>query len=467
MIEAGAGTGKTSTLKLLASSTKRRGQYLAFNKSIVDESSQKMPSTVHCNTAHSLAFRAVGYRYKHRLSGPRQRNFEVARILGIREPFKVETKTAGRIDLSVNKLADRVLYGISTFCKTADPQPSRGHLPPLVGVSAEANNTLGEYLEPWLLKAWADLQDTKGQLRFQHDHYLKAWQLSNPRIDSDYILFDEAQDANPVMSAVVQAQRHAQLVFVGDSQQQIYSFTGAVNALAGLKTDHRIYLTQSFRFGPAVADIANLVLAQLDAPLRLTGTVSIPSEICELDKPKAILTRTNARAIAVLISRQMVGQKVHLIGEGKEILSFARAAQDLKEGRSTEHPDLVCFKSWNEVVDYAQLDEHGDDLALNVRLAEQFGCAAIQKALDKAVSEKDADLIISTVHKSKGREWPSVLLGSDFIRTRKIYERGELVGESLIPPEPEELRLLYVATTRAKLQLDISSVESLVFGEDS
>ena len=29
------------------------------------------------------------------------------------------------------------------------------------------------------------------------------WQLSNPKIDVDFILFDEAQDANPVVLDVV------------------------------------------------------------------------------------------------------------------------------------------------------------------------------------------------------------------------------------------------------------------------
>ncbi len=49
-IQAGAGTGKTSTLLLLADSDARRGQSLAFNKAIVEDAKAKMPSRVSANT---------------------------------------------------------------------------------------------------------------------------------------------------------------------------------------------------------------------------------------------------------------------------------------------------------------------------------------------------------------------------------------------------------------------------------
>ena len=54
------------------------------------------------------------------------------------------------------------------------------------------------------------------------------------------MLFDEAQDANPVIAAIVAAQEHAQLVYVGDSQQQIYEFTGARNAIENIKAERGV-----------------------------------------------------------------------------------------------------------------------------------------------------------------------------------------------------------------------------------
>jgi ABC-type dipeptide/oligopeptide/nickel transport system ATPase subunit len=67
-IEALAGTGKTTTLKMLADSkTHLKGTYVAFNKSIVDEAKSKFPSSVTCSTAHGLAYRAIGRDYASRL----------------------------------------------------------------------------------------------------------------------------------------------------------------------------------------------------------------------------------------------------------------------------------------------------------------------------------------------------------------------------------------------------------------
>src|SRR5438093_5102785 len=84
VIEAGAGTGKTSTLRLLANAApQRRGIYVAYNRAIADDAKRSFPPNVTCATAHSLAFRAIGRAFDHRLSAPRMPAREVARQLAI------------------------------------------------------------------------------------------------------------------------------------------------------------------------------------------------------------------------------------------------------------------------------------------------------------------------------------------------------------------------------------------------
>lgn len=453
-IEAGAGTGKTSTLKLLAESTTRRGQYIAFNKAIVVEAGEKMPSTVTCSTAHSLAYRAVGAQYAHRLRNSRRvRSEEIAAKLGV-APITITGIDGTPKTITAGFLGGLVMRAVTKFCQTADAQPETKHIPYIEGIDTGAegrrgydnNDRIRHTLIGAVRAAWADLMDTEGTLPFKHDHYLKAWQLSGPRIQADYILFDEAQDANPVMQAIVSAQTHAQIVWVGDSQQQIYGFTGAVNALANVSTEGRTFLTQSFRFGPAVAEVANTILARLDAELRIVGTDSLPSVVEAVAQPDAILTRTNALAVRTVLGAQADGVTVHLVGGGTEVVRFAKGAQALQAGVATDHPDLACFNSWGEVKSYVEDDEQGDELKLMVNLVEDFGPDAIITALDRMIPERDADLVVSTAHKSKGREWNAVQLGGDF------------------PPENpsnDELRLLYVACTRAKLELDITAVAAL------
>jgi hypothetical protein len=457
VIEAGAGTGKTSTLRLLAESTTKACQYVAFNKSIVTEAAGKFPGHVAANTAHSLAFRAKGKTYAKRLKAPRMRSTELARRLGV-QPFTVTYGTERKV-LSPGYLAGLVMRAVTRFCQSADEAPGPEHLPYVDGIDVpkgdgrrgwDNNNALRQELRPAIAKAWADLMDPNGQLPYRHDHYLKAWQLDRPRIGAEVILFDEAQDANPVMAAIVAAQDHAQLVYVGDSQQQIYDFTGAVNAMAAMD-GARVFLTQSFRFGPAIAAMANRVLDTLDTPMRLAGTGSIVSTVGPLAEPAAVLCRTNARAVATVLEEQAAGRRPHLIGGGAEVVSFAKAAADLQATGFTAHPDLACFSSWGEVLEYVQQDAQGAELAMLTKLVDTFGVATILEALEpgRMPAEAAADVVVSTAHKSKGREWASVALADDF-------------PDDDVPPEgPEgaaERRLLYVAVTRAQRELDASRI---------
>ena len=78
-----------------------------------------------------------------------------------------------------------------------------------------------------------------------------------------------------------------------------------------------------------------------------------------------------------------------------------------------------------------------------VRMIDTHGVQAILDVCDASVSEDKADLIVSTAHKAKGREWDHVLIANDF----KAPE------EDAQPSRPE-MMLAYVAVTRAKLTLD-------------
>ncbi|MDO9142523.1 MAG: hypothetical protein Q7U38_19560 [Methylobacter sp.] len=69
VVRAFAGAGKTSTLLEFAKTRKHKKMlYLVLNKSVQIEAEQKFKGTwVKPITAHALAFRHVGHRYKHKL----------------------------------------------------------------------------------------------------------------------------------------------------------------------------------------------------------------------------------------------------------------------------------------------------------------------------------------------------------------------------------------------------------------
>jgi hypothetical protein len=442
VIEAGAGTGKTATLRLLASAAPaRRGIYVAYNRAIADDAKRSFPPNVTCATAHSLAFRAVGRSFAHRLRAPRTPARELARQLAITRPVGLDR---GQV-LAPAQAARMAMDTVARFCHSAAAELGPQHVPAVPGLDdPKAMAALREAVTPLARQAWAHLSRPDGRLRFAHDHYLKLWQLTRPRLDAEVVLLDEAQDANPVIASVVDRQAHAQRILVGDRCQAIYGWRGAVDAMASFAADQRLALSQSFRFGPAIAHEANKWLGLLGAPLRLRGFEQVASRVAPLPRADAVLCRTNAEAVTQLMAAADEGRHAALVGGGGEIRRLAEAALSLREGRGTDHPELFAFKSWGEVQDYAAQDAAGSDLKVMVGLIDRHGPELVINVMDGLVPEQGAELVVSTAHKAKGREWPTVRIAGDF---------REPKGEQASVPRSEAM-LAYVAVTRARQVLD-------------
>jgi hypothetical protein len=447
-IQAGAGAGKTSTLVALANQAGilSKGQYVAFNKAIVRDAAEKMPDSVKARTAHSIAYAACGWRFKDRLeNGARMRSADIAKILG------VKTLRVGEHWVAADVLAGIVSEALSSFCQSADPAPEAGHFPYLEGVdpldqdgnrTSVHNDLLRAELLPFLVKAWESVQNPlDSTLPFDHAYYLKLAQLEGVKLDVDFVLFDECQDASPVLLDIVR-QQGCQLVFVGDPNQAIYEWAGAVDAFGKLDpSTQRTSLTQSFRFGDAIAWEANAILARLDG-FKLVGNPKIASRVERIPAPEAILARTNAGAVAELIRETDNGRRGHLVGGGEDMLAFLKSVDMLKAGDKATHRDLACFSNWGEVQEYVDQDRKGRELKCLVDLVDRFSTAGIRRVIMNAPPEANADVVVSTAHKAKGREWTSVRLASDF---------ASCLDEDATPAD---LRLYYVAVTRARTALD-------------
>jgi superfamily I DNA/RNA helicase len=452
-IEALAGTGKTTTLRLLGEQlSDRNGVYVAFNKSIVDEAKSKFPTNVHCTTAHSLAYRDVGYKYKMRInSTQRMSNEQIGKWLDAKK-FAYKSRIANHV-LEPSQIAIQANNTVRNFCKSLENEIESKHveISPLLATNEQAVEAFQKLVVPHARKIWNDLQKTDGFMKFSHDHYLKLWQLSSPKLPFEFILFDESQDADPVMLSVVNDQANALLVYCGDKNQAIYEWRGAVNALDKVHVDKKLWLTQSFRFGLKIAEEANYFLEKLSAEHTVEGLRSISSTVQADSNPDAVLCRTNGGVIRALMSSLDQKKKVAIIGRSDNLIEFARACDDLKRGVRTAHPELAPFLTWDDVKHWIESDpaETGQ-IKTMVDLVDTYGAPRLIACLKQTVDERSADIVLSTAHRAKGREWDSVKVTSDFI-DRKVMR-------------PEDYRLAYVAVTRAMKNLDISEWDNV---EDS
>lgn len=445
-ITAGAGTGKTSTLRMVAESRPgSRGLYVAFNKAVQLEADASFPANVTSKTAHALAYRTHGAPLRARMQGPRMSSASVAQVLALRSPVMLDSAD-GRAVVQPAQQAALALSVVARYCRSADRRVAGQHFVPPEGTEGVDLSELRRVVVAAADRAWADLSGANGRLKPTHDHYLKQWALTDPKLAFDFILYDEAQDADPCIAGVLLRQ-DAQLVAVGDRAQALYQWRGNADILSSLAADHRVSLTQSWRFGPAVAAEANLWLTVLGDELRITGAPGRASRLAPLDTPDAVLCRSNAGAVRTVMDAHDLGLKPALVGGGVEILRLAEAARRLQAGQPSGHPELVAFDTWGGVVDYARNDPAGTDLAIAVKLIERFGADEVIAAIGSAIPEARADVVVSTIHKAKGREWDEVRIGTDF--NAPSERDGEAATVS-----PAEAMLGYVAVTRAMTVLD-------------
>jgi hypothetical protein len=451
---AGAGTGKTSTLIMMGQATHKRGLYMAFNRATAQDARLRFPDTVQCRTAHSLAFAATGQEFRERLNAPRIPAREAARRLGITRDIPI-----GPDRITAAHQARLVMGIIRSFCYSDATEVLARQMEAINGLDTREQDEVARLLLPYAAKAWDDICSPGGSLRFEHDHYLKMWALTGPRLPGDFILLDEAQDTNPVVEEVFLAQ-HAQRVCVGDPAQQIYAWRSARDVMTGFAAPH-LQLTHSFRFGPRIADTANRWLRLAESAMRLTGLASKNSRIGQTAATDAVLCRSNADVMTEVLKFLDASVPVAITGGGDALRSIAEAALQLKAGQRTSHPELFLFSDWGEVQEYAEHDTAGQDLRSIVQLVDAHGPETIIRAVGQLTAEDEAQVTVSTAHKAKGREWSSVRIGPGFAPPPADDDGRQR------PLSPAEARLIYVAVTRARDLLDPAGIAWADEYEDS
>lgn len=201
-INAFAGTGKTTTLKLIANEYKEKKiLYLAFNSAIKNEASSLFPNNTNVKTTHGLAYSAVKKYTQVDLN-----SLVNYRAIDISKEFEIPyTQAIGALKIFEN------------FCNNTQDEITKDDL---------EHKTAKKMFDYMLI----------GMLKPSHSFYLKYYYLllskeQIPQFEYDIVMLDEAQDTNEVTLGIFEALSSKVKVYVGDKHQQIYSFRGSKNAL--------------------------------------------------------------------------------------------------------------------------------------------------------------------------------------------------------------------------------------------
>src|SRR5229473_6188191 len=220
-----AGTGKTSTLELLARACSTKPKLcLAFNKRIAEEMAKRFPDTTDCRTFNSLGHRIWSKTIPKRVTLDTKKTSNL---------FKEVAKAYSKNDQ--NNLWENY-FEITSAVGLAK---SVGYVPKMAFTSArrlcngEFFNTLEDRLSPMLqtvvdqILIWSIKTGYEGNLDFNDQIYMPAlFGGTFPRYP--VVLIDEYQDLNPCNHEMLRKLCKGRHIGVGDPWQSIYAFRGAV-----------------------------------------------------------------------------------------------------------------------------------------------------------------------------------------------------------------------------------------------
>ncbi|XP_072178735.1 F-box DNA helicase 1-like [Diadema setosum] len=413
-----AGTGKTTTLIRFAQLRPHLNfLYIAFNKSVQEEARKKFPRNVESRTLHSLAYKAVGFKYRAKM-GSALKPYFIMSVLPKTDEKKIHHMT----------LAKHVCTTINNFLASADGFISTAHVPQIDNTSRKAiEHDVRMIIASAAEKVFDALCDLRNiETRITHDIYLKLYEMQHPVLDGyDCLLIDEAQDLTPAQQSILLRQNCAKIL-VGDPHQQIYSFRGATNAMAQV-TATRIYrLTESFRFGPEIAYVANCLLESLKNETKRTiiGTGPPGHVLGKSIGQVATICRSNATLFtqAAKIVTQNENAKIEFAGGVQgyrfdRILDIYYLSLPPHQRKNYKMKDKFVsrFKSLAALDNYAKSTEDADlQSAIKIVLLYNNRIPNLVEKIKKSVVRSNGAMLLSTAHKSKGLEFDTVQLTDDY-----------------------------------------------------
>ena len=275
-------------------------------------------------------------------------------------------------------------------------------------------------------------------------HRVRFWQF-------DVVMVDEAQDTNAARRALVRAlvKKGGRVVAVGDRHQAIYGFTGADNDSLDLigKDFNCSYmpLTVTFRCPKSVVDFSKQWVSHIEAAATAPeGSVSsiMLEELFtreDLTGASAVLCRNTKPLVQLAFS--LIRRKIACRVEGRDI------GNGLIKMITKQKTRLLAQK---KEIKLQQLEDQIETIKVIIDQCLSEGKANVSDAVDHIERMFDDEvrgvLVLSTIHKSKGREWKNAFWLDRAGTCPSKWARQAWQAA-------QERNLMYVAATRAKQNL--------------
>jgi DNA helicase-2/ATP-dependent DNA helicase PcrA len=479
VLEAVAGAGKTTVL--LEAAVKMRGQVavLSYNRDIGDENKVKLKEMLgedawkkaQAGTMHSFGLKPIS-KLNPNVKVDDNKVFKLieAELKGdVYHPLWVfRSECAHLVDL-----AKQTAIGVAGHGGISDQHiwmEMADHFDVFdwdeISPPVEKVITLAQEV---LRKSNADLDviDYSDMVYLPLIHKMRMWQF-------DVVAIDEAQDTNAARRALARAllKKGGRLIAVGDRHQAIYGFTGAdSNSLELIAKDfNAIYLplTITFRCPKAVVKFAQQWVSHIEAaetaPEGATSTIAIDAffQRNDLTGGSAVLSRTNKPLVSLafqLIRKRIpcriegrdVGKGIVKLMQRWKIKSLDQLEKKLEDYLARSTTRLLAAKKESKLAEIEDQVETIKVIIDQCRSEKKYSIDDAVAYVEGLFGDKVKNmLVLSSIHKAKGREWERVFWLDRLGTCPSKWARQAWQQE-------QEVNLMYVAATRSKDQLfDVS-----------
>lgn len=462
-------SGKTATLKELCNRTPVGTSclFMAFNKSIAEELKTKLPTTVECNTFHSMGLRTLMKNFRFRTQLEENKCFSLC--MELFDFRKKEYKEKMRYYFSLQTLWEKIRLSL---CEINEENVSALCIEYDLDYEKSMISDLNKINERWR----KDCTKIQGNKSFKMDFPDMLWipynfvdEMNFPKYQ--VVMLDESQDSFTLQKEILQRyiKPRGRFIAVGDSKQLIYNFMGSdldvFTSIKRMPNTICLPLSVTYRCAKKIVEEANKVFPGTECiPTAIEGVIR-EGDIFEAESGDFVLCRNNFPLVAAFILFLERGKKASIMGrdfgeslcrllDGQERLDdlyllLEDKASKLKEkGLSeiaiTNNASYVALKEKVSIIEILYKRFPGSFLALKQKIKNIF-------------SDDKTGIILSTIHKSKGLEAKRVfflnpeLIPSKFAKTPKTLYAEDCLKFVAITRAKEELVYCHINTEESPL----------------
>lgn len=496
VVEAVAGSGKTTTLLgIVERNPDTSGIIIAFNSDIAKELASRLPKREMSFGEENTGWEAktVHATGKHIIDAVfPQAKLEKWKVSNIARPM------VKRLNLDW-KDQRKVLGDITRLVKLTkmtltDPADEEGlwkivkYYDLTKGIYTNRDGSIGSRaidLLPYVMKAAMDQFKEEGLYDFDDMVYLPvALGLDFPK--KKKVLVDESQDLNKIQYVFSEllAEEGAQRVYVGDSKQSIYGFTGAdPNSFSNIIEWSGATLrplSVCFRCPISVLQIAVKMVPQIqprvNAPKGETLKIAKEDIALFLRPGDMVLSRTNAPLLSACVSLLKDGKKARIkgvdfaqqlvtliaeLGGKKDAAYNAKALVAGIVGWEAEERETLVKMDASET-SVKRIEDLSAAMQVCVKMFPNSGTVErLGENIKRMFSDEDEDSYVwfSSIHKAKGLEKDNIFIIEPQNLPLIFHKKKQQAWEI-----EQEYNLKYVAVTRAMKRLVVVHGEKTFTG---